>query len=174
MEFLPTRQLFHECRNEAFRLEVRDSYGVPGESEPFDRFLNNEPFDLRSWFQDWYDFVQETTARGVTLRRVRVVTVPHTDYHRWLLKLAALNVEAGEDIRYIPRHSAGEVPSDDWWIFDNERVAFNLADGEGRAVGGAAATKDPWIVSYCRSAKDRLWPLATPFDEYAHTEADTG
>ncbi|MEV6558963.1 DUF6879 family protein [Nocardia sp. NPDC051756] len=155
-----------ECHREAFRLEVQDSYGVPGESEPLNRFLNNEPFDLRPWFQDWYDFVQETTARGVAVRRVRVVTVPHTDYHRWLLNLTALNVEAGEDIRYLPRRLAEELPSDDWWLLDNERVAFNLTDGEGRAVGGAATTNDPWIVDHCRSVRDRLWPLATPYSEY--------
>jgi hypothetical protein len=139
---------------------------VPDESEPLQRFLNDEPFDLRGWFQDWYDFVQELSARGVTTSRVRVVTVPHTDYHRWLLSLAALNVEAGENIRYLPRHLAGDTPSDDWWLIDNELVAYPLSDVEGRAVGGVAVTTDRVIVSYCREIKDRLWSLGTPYAEY--------
>ncbi|WP_370450401.1 DUF6879 family protein [Nocardia otitidiscaviarum] len=166
MEFRPTTELLRECRHEAFHLEVRDSYGVPSEDEPLQRFLNNEPFDLRAWFQDWYDFVQELTTRGVSVSRVRVVTVPHTDYQRWLLALTALNTEAGEDIRYLPRHLAGEVPPDDWWLIDNKTVVFNLSDKDGRAVGGSAVTADPKIVSYCRGVRDRLWSLATPYPEY--------
>ncbi|MBO0879022.1 MAG: hypothetical protein J2P17_01285 [Mycobacterium sp.] len=167
MEFRQIRELLRQCQSEAFRLEVRDSYGVANEQEPLQRFLNNEPFNLRGWFQNWYDFVQEQAARGVATRRVRVVTVPHSDYHRWLLTLAALNVEAGEDIRYVPRHEAGKAPTDDWWLLDNEKVAYPLTDHHGRAVGGVGVTTDPRIVTYCRGERDRLWPLSTPYTEYA-------
>nr|WP_253799468.1 DUF6879 family protein [Nocardia amikacinitolerans] len=100
------------------------------------------------------------------MSRVRVVTVPHTDYHRWLLTLAELNAEAGESIRYVARHRAGDVPPDDVWLLDDERAAFTLTDEEGRAVGGVAVTTDPRIVDYCRSVRLRLWPLATPYAEY--------
>ncbi|GAB2452629.1 DUF6879 family protein [Nocardia tengchongensis] len=166
MEFRPTRDLLREWQHEAFRLEVRDSYGVPGESEPLQRFLNDEPFDLREWFRDWSELIGELGERGVTVSRVRVVTVPHTDYHRWLLTLAELNTEAGEIIRYLPRHTAGEVPPDDFWLLDDERVGFTLADQDGRAVGGVAVTTDPRIVAYSREVRKRLWPLATPYAEY--------
>ncbi|MEV0251461.1 DUF6879 family protein [Nocardia sp. NPDC050712] len=166
MEYRPTTDVLRDSRNEIFHLEVRDSYGVAGEDEALQAFLADEPFDLRAWFQDWYDFVQETTARGVSVRRVRVVTVPHSDYQRWLLRLTALNIEAGEEIRYLPRHLAGEVPPDDWWLVDDSIVVFNLADEDGRAVGGSAVTSDPQIVSYCRGVRDRLQPLAIPYAEY--------
>jgi hypothetical protein len=157
-----------QCRTELFRLEVRDTYGVPSEDEPFQRFLNNEPFDYREWFQDWYDIVQELRARGVSVSRVRVVTVPHSDYQRWsLAEVAPLNIEAGEEIRYLNRHEAGSVSADDYWIIDNKRVAFTLADQDGRAVGRVAVTTDPRIVGFCRGEKERLWPLATPYAEYA-------
>ncbi|WP_330233401.1 hypothetical protein OHA40_13580 [Nocardia sp. NBC_00508] len=167
MEFRPNREILAESRYEAFHLEVRDEYGVPSEDEPFQRFLNNEPFDYREWYKSWSGFVKELTARGVSFRRVRVVTVPHSDYHRWSLAMAAFNEEAGEDIRYLPRRLAGEVPKDDWWLIDNEAVAFNLTGMDGRAVGSSAVSTDPGIVSYCRSIRDRLWALATPSSEYA-------
>lgn len=57
--------LFRECRSEAFHLEVRDDYAVPVESEPFRRFLNNEPDDYE-WFRDWENLVEELTGRGVS------------------------------------------------------------------------------------------------------------
>lgn len=163
----PWPELFGQCRREAFHLEVRDSYAVAKESEPFRRFLDGEPDD-NEWFEPWARLVRETTARGVKVTRVRVVTVPHADYQRWLLALSALNVAAGEDIRYLPRHSvdANSIPLDDFWLFDDARAVFNLVDEEGRAAGAAALTVDPAAVARCREVKERLWRLATPYADY--------
>lgn len=95
------------------------------------------------------------------------MTVPHTDYHRWLLSVTHLNVEAGEDIRYLPRHLADEVPPDDWWLLDNERVVYNLWDEAGRPVG-LAVTTDARIIEYCRNIRQRLWESAVPYADYSH------
>ncbi|MFI2285300.1 DUF6879 family protein [Nocardia beijingensis] len=155
--------LLRTCKREAFHLEVLDSYAEPNEHEPFRRFLADEPDDF-AWFQPWTELVQETTSRGVAVTRVRIVTEPHTDYTRFALAVAALNVRAGEDIRYLPRHHAGEVPSDDYWLLDDETVVFS-AFGESGGWSGAATT-DPHIAAYCRGLRARFWPLATPFPEY--------
>ncbi|PSK29989.1 DUF6879 family protein, partial [Nocardia seriolae] len=146
MDFRPTIELLREAQNDAFHLEVRDEYGVPGEDEPFQRFLNGEPFDYREWFQDWSQFVHDLTARQVSVSRLRVLSVPHSDYQRWSLTIAPMNVEAGEDVRYLPRHQAGIVPPDDFWVIDNEVVVFSLADKDGRSPGGAAVSTDPELV----------------------------
>ncbi|WP_280272171.1 DUF6879 family protein [Nocardia wallacei] len=115
---------------------------------------------------EWERLVSAVTDRGVVMRRVRVVTEPHTDYQRWGLVVAARNIAAGEDIRYLPRHLAGEVPPDDWWLLDNERVVFNLV-GERWRSAGVAITADPGIVGYCRGVQERLWASAVPYAEYA-------
>lgn len=167
MELRPTTELLGECRVEAFHLEVQDTYGVPDEDEAFQAFIRNEEYDYREWFQDWYRLAQELTGRGVGISRVRVVTVPHSDYQRWSLIIAALNIEAGEDIRYLPRHEAGEVPADDFWLLDNKTVGFNLSGEDGRGTGSSAVTADPVIVDQCLQAKELLWGKATPFAEYA-------
>ncbi|MET9290120.1 DUF6879 family protein [Nocardia beijingensis] len=155
--------LLRACKREAFHLEVLDSYAEPNEHEPFRRFLADEPDDY-AWFQPWAELVEETTSRGVAVTRVRIVTEPHTDYTRFALAVAALNVRAGEDIRYLPRHHAGEVPPDDYWLLDDETVVFS-AFGESGGWSGAATT-DPHIAAYCRGLRARFWPLATPFPEY--------
>ena len=157
--------LFRECKTEAFHLEVQDSYGVPEESERLRRFLNGEPAAPDSYKSHWVELMREVTSRGATVNRVRVVTVPHTDYHRWLLSVTGTNIAAGEDIRYLPRHLAGEVPPDDWWLIDNERVAYNLVDQKG-APAGLAVTTDQRVVDYCRSVQQRLWDKAIPSNEY--------
>lgn len=161
----PWRELFRDARQEAFHLEVRDSYSVPAESEPLRRFLNGEPPMPEYGTRPWTELVRETVDRGVRVTRVRVVTEPHSDYQRWLLSITGSNVDAGEDIRYLPRQLAGEVPSDDFWLFDDTIVGFNLVDGGGKPAG-AAITTDSGIATYCRSAKERLWQSAVPFREY--------
>ncbi|MBF6326943.1 DUF6879 family protein [Nocardia transvalensis] len=160
--------LFREAKNEAFHLEVKDSYETPEESEPFRRFLNDQPDDY-AWLQEWLDLITETTARGVKVHRARVVTVPHTDYVRWSLKVALQNTRAGEEIRYLPRHSIkfSELTTDDWWLFDNDVLGFTVFEPSGRWAG-AAVTTDPRIVDYARKVKHRVWPLAMPFREYAN------
>ncbi|WP_067691825.1 DUF6879 family protein [Nocardia jejuensis] len=161
----PYPALLRQCRREAFHLEVRDSYGVAVESEPLRKFLAGEGDDDAEWFQPWRVLIEETVGRGIPVRRVRVVTVPHSDYHRWLLTLTTRNIEAGEDIRYVPRDVAGEVPLEDYWLLDGEQVAFHVRDDEGRGLG-VALTDEPRIVEFCLGVKERLWRLATPYAEY--------
>ncbi|WP_433654006.1 DUF6879 family protein [Nocardia sp. CA-128927] len=161
--------LILSARVSAFHMEVRDTYAEPEESEPLRRFINGEPEPSDGYDKDdWIDLVEKMTGRGVTMSRVRVVTVPHSDYQRWLLSVAGSSVAAGEDIRYLPRHLVGpeDVPSDDWWLLDGQQVAFNLVDRDGRPAG-AAVTTDPEIIGYCERVKDRLWQLATRYREYA-------
>jgi hypothetical protein len=129
------------------------------------RFLNGEPELAEYGERPWVAFMRETVARGVAVRRVRIVTVPHSDYQRWLLSITSSNIAAGEDIRYVPRHLAGDIPPDDWWLFDGARVAFNLVDAEGQPAG-LALTEDHRIVEYCIAVRDRLWEIATTYADY--------
>lgn len=104
MQLLPGDEwidLFQRCTGEAFHLEVRDAYAVPAESEHFRRFLDGEPDDYVTFQQPWLTLMRDVIAKGVAVRRVRVVSVPHSDYHRWVLVATAPSVEAGEDIRYV-------------------------------------------------------------------------
>ncbi|MFC8530835.1 DUF6879 family protein [Nocardia sp. NPDC057227] len=99
--------------------------------------------DLQPEPPDWTALLGECRAEAFHLEvrnayavpTERVVTVPHTDYHRWLLSVTDSNTAAGEVIRYLPRHLAGEVPPDDWWLIDNERVVYNLVGADGKPAG---------------------------------------
>ncbi|MFE1596116.1 DUF6879 family protein [Nocardia sp. NPDC058705] len=159
--------LFRQAKREAFHLEVADDYDTPEESEPFRKFIANEPDDYE-WFTPWLEHVRETTSRGVAVKRARVVTVPHTDYTRFAKHVARFNAEAGEDVRYVPRHTinADELTKDDWWLFDDERVAFTVFKPSGEWSGGAV-TDDPVIVDYVRRVKNLVWSKATPLGEYS-------
>ncbi|MFI1918109.1 DUF6879 family protein [Nocardia sp. NPDC020380] len=164
-------EMFRSCRRSAFHLEVQDSYETPEESEPFRKFLTGEPDDF-GWLQGWLDLVRESTLRGVSFSRVRVVTEPHLDYVCWSLAVSPLNIEAGEDIRYLPRRrvAVDELSTDDYWLFDDDTVAFTLFRVDGSAAG-AAVTTDPVLVRRCAQVRDAAWQRAIPYADYRRTAA---
>ncbi|WP_084519733.1 DUF6879 family protein [Nocardia mexicana] len=164
-EFL---DLFYSSKREAFHLETLDTYETPDETEPFRKFIEKEPDDYE-WFQPWLDHVRYVTSRGISIKRARVTTVPHTDYTRFAKAVARFNAEAGEDVRYLPRHliEPDALTADDWWLFDDSVLGFTLFESSGRWAG-AAVTTDRNIVEYAKRVKDRVWSQATPLGEYPH------
>ncbi len=74
--------LFRTFKRTAFHLELKDSYHVPEEAAPFRLFLEGMQDDF-AWHQPWLRLVREATAAGKRVTRVRVVTIPHSDYVRW-------------------------------------------------------------------------------------------
>lgn len=162
--------LFHSFARSAFHLEVQDSYHTPDEAGPFELFLTGQDDDF-AWHQPWLNLVRNVTASGKSIRRARVVSVPHVDYSRWGLTVAPHNIKAGEDIRWLPRHliDADVLTVDDYWLFDDNLVVFTVFEPSGRFAGGAA-TKDSKIVAYCREARDRVWAAAIPHGEYVASE----
>ncbi|GAA3749126.1 hypothetical protein GCM10022225_36770 [Plantactinospora mayteni] len=81
-----------------------------------------------------------------------------------------MNIAAGEDIRWLPRHLIDGIslPLDDFWLFDDNRVVFTVFEPSGQFVGGAETT-DPYIVERCRSVRQQVWQRAIPHLAYANT-----
>ena len=148
-------QLFNDFEHTAFRLEVRERYDVPHESESLQKFLAGETDDLL-WLQSWLSMLREMTATGRRFSRVRVVSVPLTDYARFGVWCSRFTNVAGEDIRYLRRDTAEAkwLPSHDYWLFDSRllvQMHFNDEDG----FLGGEIIDDPAVVvehSYWRDA----------------------
>ncbi|MCX5376127.1 DUF6879 family protein [Streptomyces sp. NBC_00091] len=162
-------RLFETFEHDAFHLELRDDYTVPNEASPFTRWLSGEPDDLQ-WFEPWAREMRRVTADGRTVRRVRVVTQPHSPYIQWEHSLTDGNEQAGEDIRWLPRHllpSGLRLPMDgnDWWLFDDRLLAVGHFDHEGRVLG-SELIEDVDAVEECIRVRDLLWASAIPHAEY--------
>ncbi|NNH69822.1 hypothetical protein HLB23_08070 [Nocardia uniformis] len=160
-------RLIGASKREAFHLELRDSYDSPGENEAFRNWLEGGSEDNYGWFQGWLSTVRGLTGRGAVMRRVRVVTVPHTDYIQWELELARLNAAAGEQIGYVPRHlvDANRLTTFDWWLLDDETVTVTVFKPSGQ-IAGSVATSDQRIVAYCQEVRDYVWSAAVPYADY--------
>jgi hypothetical protein len=154
----------------AFRLEQRgDDYHEPEEDVPFRRFLDGEPVTVTGWNDDWAEMLRKRLARGERMTRVRVVDKPHGDYTRFLLALAAVNVPAGEDIRYLTRDQARELdlPGHDFWLIDSRRVAI-LRFAEDDTLVGAEVHDDPAVVVRHCYYRDVACHYAVPYAAYAN------
>ncbi|MFC4586965.1 DUF6879 family protein [Sphaerisporangium corydalis] len=162
--------LFHAFERSAFHLELKDSYDTPEERGPFGLFLEGR-LDEYAWHRSWLNLIREVTQQGKQIQRARLVTVPHVDYTRWGLEVARLNIEAGEDIRYLPRHLARGIdfPADDFWLFDDDRLVFTVFEPGGRFIGGVDV-RYPVLVEQCRRVRDEVWAIAIPRGKYVHSE----
>jgi hypothetical protein len=160
------RALFDGVTRSAWRLETQFVYREPNEREPLHRFLSGEPDDL-SWFTGWLDRIRLATAGGIRFGRVRVLSDPLTDYLRFELSITPPAVQAGEDIRVLPAHRARELglPAEDFWLFDDERVA--LMDFGEHGVTGAEIITDPAEVARYRDVRDLALSAAVPYNQWS-------
>ncbi len=150
----------------AFHLEQKDTYNIAAEDEAFGRWLRGEQDDY-AWHRDWLSFLRRVTAAGVQVQRVRLVTIPHTAYTRWGLDVARLNVEAGEDIRYLPRGLVRDIglPGEDFWLLDDHQLILSVFSPDGR-TGGFAREVDAELLGRCRAVRDKVWDRAIPYARY--------
>ncbi|WP_020670607.1 DUF6879 family protein [Amycolatopsis nigrescens] len=159
------RRFFQTFEHAAFRLEVRDRYDAPYENESVRKFLAGEPDGLE-WANSWLRLVREGRAEGRTFSRVRVVSLPLTDYSRFGLWVSQFTVEAGEDIRYVARDEAADLPSHDYWMFDSRTVIRMHFDDESVFLGGEIID-DPAEVVQHNYWRDAAWHKAVRREDFA-------
>lgn len=158
--------LFRAASRSAWHMELRDSY-TPADPDWLD-WQAGKRFDPAERWADWSDLVRATVARGVSVRRVRIVSEPVTDYIRFEYDLTAVhNVAAGEVVRWLPRDKAAGllVPVSDFWVFDGQVVLWNHFAGDGSWVGEEQAD-DPALAKLCASSFDAAWERAVPHEYY--------
>jgi hypothetical protein len=158
--------LFTSFRREALHLEMRDSYGTAVEIPHLRKWEAGEPDDL-DWLQPWFDLIHAGTQARKVFRRARIVSEPISDYQKWVLKDTHLFVEAGEDIRWVPRSRVSTValPGNDFWLFDDEVVIFLIFAASGLVVDRYRTT-DRSVIELCRTSFEEVWKLSIPHSEY--------
>jgi hypothetical protein len=129
------------------------------------KFLAGEQDDL-PWMQDWLMMVRDATADGKRFARVRVVTVPLTDYSRFGVWCAQFTNGAGEDIRYLERDRAGGVPGHDYWLFDS-RMLVRMEFDDHDAFVSCELVEDPAVIVQHNYWRDAAWHHAVKRDNFA-------
>lgn len=160
-------QLLRDCRYEALHLELRDTY-----DETESRYLQwrREGRVDPDLYAFWPELIRSVVARGVRVRRARVVSEPVTDYVRYEHAITpAINLAGGEEVRWLPRQQASTllVPGNESWVFDARTVVFNNMAGDGSwATPHENRVDDPVVATRIVAAFEAVWAIATPHEHY--------
>jgi hypothetical protein len=152
--------------HESIHLETRDAYGTAVELPHLAKWAAGEADDL-SWLTDWCDTLRTHVTAGRSVRRARIVSEPLSEYQRWSHSIADPMVDAGEDIRWVPRRlvSSIAIPGNDFYLFDGRLAVFLIYAGNGLAVDRMTST-DAADIRLCRSAFEAVWNLSIPHRDY--------
>jgi hypothetical protein len=159
-------ELLTGFEHEAIHLETRDAYGTVVELPHMAKWEAGEPDDL-GWLQGWCETLRKAVKAGKTVRRARIISEPLSDYQRWSYSIAQPMVDAGEDIRWVPRRllSSTAIPGNDFYLFDARTVTFLTYTGSGLDAGKFLSA-EPADIQLCRASFEAVWKLAIPHREY--------
>lgn len=109
------------------------------------------------------------TAAGKLFRRVRVVSLPLSDYSRYGLWGSQVNNGAGEDIRYLARDAAqaAGLPNEDYWLFDSHRSARLHFDESDDRLLEVELVDDPAELVTHNHWRDIAWHHAVRREDFA-------
>ncbi len=149
---------------------MRDQYGVSDEAEGFGIWLRTGQQDTdpaSGYWAPWVDLISGAVARGVMVRRARIISEPVSDYIRYEHASTDVNVHAGEQVRWLPRRLASDValPGNDFWLFDDRVIRWGYFSGDG-ALAGHEISDDPTAAKLCAQSFEAVWERAVPHDQY--------
>jgi hypothetical protein len=159
-------ELIEATEVSAIHLEMRDAY-VPSDPS-FIAFLGGPPYDRTRREEKWRALIGGAVARGVRVRRARIVSEPVTDYIRFEHSVTeSMNLRAGEQVRWLTRRRASDLclPGNDFWVFDKRVVRFNHFAGDGSS-GDKEMRDEPAVVELCASAFEAVWERAIDHRDY--------
>jgi Family of unknown function (DUF6879) len=154
-------------RESAFRFETRDRYNSDVGREAFRKFLAGEPDDY-AWHRSWLEMLRHDRQQGKLWQRVRIVSVPLSDWGRYAIEVAKLSVESGDDIRYLRRETAdklGLAPYDAWIFDEDQLVHLHFNDIDDTFVGAELVT-DGEVVRRHQAWRGLAWQHAQTLDRF--------
>jgi hypothetical protein len=162
--------LLDSATKSAYHLDMRDAYGVADEADDFVHWQRTGERDTdpaSPYWAPWVSLISRTVARGVVVRRARLVSEPVSAYIRYEHSATVVNVGAGEDVRWLPRRQASGIalPANDFWLIDERLVRFNHFTGDGDWAA-REDTDDPAVAALCTSAFAAVWERGIPHDRY--------
>lgn len=146
------------------KLELLNRYAY--DDVMFDAWRRGDHEAVDAYLDPWIDQITSEVAAGRRLRRVRIVSLPLSEYQQMLFETTSRGTDAGEELRWLPRSlaSALPLPGNDCFVMD-DLVIFNVHGGNDEQVE-IQLYRDPELVEFCRVAFEKAWDLATPHGEF--------
>ncbi|GHC70268.1 DUF6879 family protein [Streptomyces cinnamoneus] len=160
-------ELLASAQRSAVHLELRDAYGDNPRFAAWREGHRTDWDDRASWWQGFHEHIAQAVRRGVAVRRARVISEPVSEYIQWEHYVTRSNVEAGEEVRWLPRRLATDLllPPNDFWVFDERLTRIHHFAGDGSHVVDELSS-DPELTKQLSSAFESVWERATPHVAY--------
>ncbi len=124
--------LFEVFEQSAFRLESLAAYKVDEETDAFREFRDSGV--IRPGFNhEWATMVADAVAAGKTMKRLRLLSSPLSEYEQFEVAAYEAGLAAGEHIRVADRSEF--QPVKDFWLFDERWIAEMNYTDEGAFLG---------------------------------------
>ena len=145
---------------------MRDSYAVKEEQSDIEKWRAGDwgPEQDAESKAGWLELMRATAARGVRLRRARIVSEPVSEYIRFEHEGTAQNIAAGEDVRWLPRTRASALvlPATTAGSSTAGQCWFNHFTGDGGWIGNELTADPGWrSCAQTRSKPSGGWPPRT-------------
>jgi len=159
-------ELLSTCARTALKLEMRDVYMTddPG----YLAWLSGDADGAVASYANWTRTARSAVSRGVSMRRVRVISMPVTPYITFEHAITnQVNIAAGEVVRWLPRRLTSPLclPGNDVWVFDDRVVQFYHFAGVGSYLGDEVI-ETPAVVRQCASAFLAAWEHGIDHHEF--------
>lgn len=166
----PFTDLLAQCTTSAVHLETRDVYAVDEEDTDLKAWRAGAlppATDRAAWWGPFHDAVADAVSRGVTVQRARVISAPATEYIRFEHACTPRNVEAGEDVRWLPRDQALGLllPAHDFWLFDGHLIRWHHFAGDGTHLRDELDRR-PDVAAQTGAVFRAVWDRAVPHREF--------
>jgi hypothetical protein len=160
-------ELLSACTRTALKIEQRDVYMTddPG----YLAWLSGDVDGAVASYANWTRTARTAVSRGVSMRRVRVVSTPVSQYIAFEHAITnQVNIAAGEMVRWLPRRYTSPLclPGNDVWVFDDRIAQFYHFAGDGAYLGDEVTERTD-VVRQCADAFFTAWEHG--IDHYAFT-----
>lgn len=169
---LDVKALYAASRQDAFRLETRQSYDVPVEDAQLRAWKAGRPIPRDPEIEADVAVYSSLVRAGVPVRRVHVIDLPLTSYLRFeMAAYQADNIRGGEQVLIAvrPWHPALARLTDDFFLFDGDTpraaVVWMRYNDAGQVTSRELSTS-PADIARCREHRDLALACAVPLIEF--------
>ena len=169
------RERFGRAR-EFWKLERGQVFAEPG-SESWEAFNRGDWDESLRLIEErragLADYQRRNDARGMTSRRVRVVSLPPSPYLHWELRLLLLRDEFGQPTRVVPARDIAALedqgPLPEISTLDGD-VVYEVVYGDDGAADHAVRFTQPALAGRCRDLIAGLYERGEPIGEFFRRE----
>lgn len=160
--------LYQGIKRRALRLETRQRYAVPWETEGLAAWRRGEPEPTTPQRESTTKTLRLVTESGRTIGRVRFVEFPFTEYTRHEFEVAYPRLtEDGEEIHILDRalHPEFDHVREDFVVFDDTSVMWYRYTAED-ILTGYDYSEEPDVVRECVALAEQVRAAAVPYREF--------